>query len=134
MSPHDREDYSPDHIRYWLSGGRCARGQCNWAMLESAVEGGTGSAGLGSGRGERFGLTNLKADMETAADRLPLHWQATRLVFSRQHRYSVWLARWQAAGKPTDNTDQEPADLPAAFELAIWRMARTLGCDDQAAA
>lgn len=128
------DEYSPDAISYWLS-GRCSRG-CRWSMLESAVEGGTGASGMGSGRGERLGLAHLKADLEHAADQLPLYWQATRVIFSKQHRYSVWLNRWHMADNPTTGPDQEPLELPAAVDLAIWKMAKTLGWSavaDQAA-
>lgn len=99
-------------------------------MLESAVEGGTGCSGMGSGRGNRLSLALLKADLERAADQLPLYWQATRLIFSKQHRYSVWLARWNMASNPTTGPDQEPLELSAAVELAIYRMARSLGYED----
>lgn len=132
MTENDAFDYSPTAIAFWLA-GRCSRG-CRWAMLESAVEGGTGCSGMGSGRGERMGLAHLKADLERAADRLPLYWQATRRIFSRQHRYSVWHDRWLLAGSPETGPDQEPLELPAAVELAIWRMAQSLGwAQDQAA-
>lgn len=129
MSEQPDVDYSPDQIRFWLA-GRCSRG-CRWAMLESAVEGGTGCSGMGSGRGERMGLAHLKADLERAADQLPLHWQATRRIYAKQHRYSVWFARWTMADSPTEGPDQEPLELPAAIDLAIWRMAQSLGWSEQ---
>lgn len=124
MTHHDQE-YSPEAISFWLS-GRCAHG-CHWAMLESAVEGGTGATGHGAGRGDRFGLAHLKADLESAADTLPVYWQATRLIFSKQHRYSVWLARWHMAGDSTTGPDQEALELPRAVEDAVYRMAQALG-------
>lgn len=131
MGENVESDYSPERIVYWLTARDCARGRCNWAMLESAVEGGTGATGMGAGRGERFGLAHLKADMERAADDLPIFWTVTRVIFSRQHRYSVWLARWSMAGKPTLD---DPPSLPAALELACWRMAESLGWQSSAAA
>jgi len=125
------EDYAPEQIAFWHAGGHCVQGRCNWAMLESAVQGGSGASGHGSGRGERFGLVHLKADLEHAADQLPMSWTATRVIFSRQHRYSVWLARWRMLSNPALD---EPPNLPAALETAFARMARSLGWqEDQAA-
>jgi hypothetical protein len=103
-------------------------------MLESAVEGGTGCSGMGSGRGNRLSLALLKADLERAADQLPIYWHATRVIFSKQHRYSTWLTRWHMAGDPTTGPDQEPLELPAAVDLAIWRMSVTLGWQEGVAA
>lgn len=128
------DDFSPEQIAFWLRGSSCRAGRCNWAMLESAAEGGSGSSGMGSGRGERMGLVHLKADMERAADQLPLYWQVTRLIFSRQHRYSVWLARWNMAGSPTSGAEHEHPELNAALDLAIWRMAVSLGWQEGIAA
>lgn len=84
---------------------------------------------MGSGRGERFGMAHLKADLERAADQLPIAWRSTRLIFSRQHRYSVWLARWAMAGSPATSDEHESELLPTAVEDAVWRMARSLGWD-----
>ncbi len=126
------DEYSPDALAFWHS-GRCSRG-CRWAMLESAVEGGTGASGMGSGRGNRLSLALMKADLERAADQLPVYWRATRLIFSKQHRYSVWLARWKMAGNPESGEDQEPLELPAAVELALWRMSLSLGWQEGMAA
>jgi len=123
------DEFSPEQIRFWLS-GRCSRG-CRWAMLESAVEGGAGQPGGGHGGGRRLNYADYKADLERAADHLPLYWQATRTIFSKQHRYSVWLARWTMAGSPQDGPDQESLELPAAVEYAIWRMARYLGWESE---
>jgi hypothetical protein len=120
-------EYSPDQISYWLAGGRCTEGRCNWTMLESAVEGGTGASGMGSGRGERMGLANLKADLERAADALPLYWQVTRTIFSRQHRYSVWHDRWTEAGSPETGPEYEQELTAVAFDDAIYRMSWSLG-------
>src|SRR5207302_1685462 len=70
-------DYTPDTVRWWV---------LHWSMLISATEGGTGASGKGSGRGGRFSLVCLKADLERAADQLPLYWQSTEYVFIRQRR------------------------------------------------
>lgn len=127
MSTASDQEYSPDTIASWLS-GRCPN--CRWSFLESSVEGGAGCPGGGHGNGSRQILVDFKTDLERAADHLPIYWQATKRIFSKQHRYSVWLARWTMAGSPTDGPDQEPIELNAAFELAVWKMARTLGWED----
>lgn len=126
----EQSDYSPERIRYWLS-GRCSRG-CRWAMLESAVEGGTGASGFGSGRGDRFGLANLKADLEHAADQLPAHWQSTALIYDKQHRPRRALAqrRQMASTTPDDQREYEHPVPSVALENALWRMARCLGWSD----
>jgi hypothetical protein len=97
-------------------------------MLESAVEGGSGASGLGSGKGDRLGLVLLKADLERAADSLPLYWQSTEFVFIRQHRAPALYARRHAT--PEMPVEQRIAEHPVpsvALEGAIWRMAAFLG-------
>lgn len=97
-------------------------------MLTSAVEGGVSSAASGSGHGERFGLAHLKADLELAADHLPLHWQSTALIFSKQHRASTLTQRRQTTSPIPDDLREPEHPVPSqALEDAIWRMARTLG-------
>jgi len=88
-------------------------------MLESAVEGGTGASGHGSGSGDRIALVGLKIDLERAADSLPAHWLATRLILRKQHR----RRRDSAMPSQTDES-QDPAQ---ALDEAIWRMATFLG-------
>lgn len=119
------DEYSPAQIRYWLA-GRCP--QCRWSMLESAVEGGVSSGASGAGRGERFGLAHLKADLEHAADQLPLHWQSTAFVFSRQHRFSALTQRRQRTPPVVGDWRESEHPVPSqALDDAIWRMARSLG-------
>lgn len=104
-------------------------------MLESAVQGGSGSSGTGSGRGERFGLAHLKADLETAADQLPLHWQATAWVFSRQHRYSVLVARRRAQSVTLEAIEPDEHPVPSvALDNVYFQMARSLGWQEGQAA
>lgn len=97
--------YSPEAIRFWLS-GRCSRG-CRWAMLESAIEGGTGCAGMGSGHGDRFGLAHIKADLERSADNLPIYWQATRIIFVKQHREAVDALRYGLMAEVTPPSQEQ---------------------------
>jgi hypothetical protein len=124
----DADAYAPEVIRYWLGGGRCERGQCHWAMLESATQGGTGAFGLGAGGGDRMGLAIVKADLERGADALPLHWQTTALVYSRQHRASVYSRRRRVEPPVPDGQREEECPIPSeAYELVLERMARYLG-------
>jgi hypothetical protein len=122
----DQDDYSPDSLRFWLT-GKCPR--CRWSMLESAVEGGTGSlSGSGSGRGGRLGLANLKADMEHAADQLPLFWSVTTVIYRKQHRESALQSRRSMASAfETHLGDLEHPDHAVALSDALWRMAVSLG-------
>jgi hypothetical protein len=125
------EDYSPEQIRFWLS-GNCSRG-CRWSMLESACEGGTGATGLGSGRGNRQGLSHLKADLEHAADQLPAHWQSTALIYSKQHRSQALKQRRQTAPPLKDSQLVPEHPVPSqALENSLIRMARSLGWADVA--
>lgn len=121
----DLTAYSPEAIRFWLS-GRCSRG-CRWAMLESAVEGGTGGSGNGAGRGNRLSLALMKADLERAADSLPIYWQSTGLIFSKQHRYALYQARRQSFSVPLDQREHESPIPSKALDDAIWRMSVSLG-------
>jgi len=124
----DVDSYAPDIIRYWLGGGRCERGQCHWAMLESATAGGTGASGCGAGSGDRFALVAIKADLERATDVLPLHWQTTALVYCRQHRASVYSRRRQTERRVPDAQREDECPIPSeAYELVLERMSRALG-------
>jgi hypothetical protein len=119
------DEYSPEAIRFWLT-GRCPR--CRWAMLESAVEGGTGASGMGSGRGKRLSLVLIKADLERAADSLPLYWQSTEFIFRRQHRAeSLYKARRTTMAIPEHLRDAEHPVPSVALDNAIWAMSRFLG-------
>ena len=100
------EDYSPEKIEYYLS---------HWSELQEAAEGGTGSlGGRGGGRQDRLALACLIADLERAADDLPLYWSGTLQVFRLQARARVWSQR---------RLQLEEIGLQA----AIHRMARALG-------
>jgi hypothetical protein len=119
------QDYSPEQLRYWPS-GRCPA--CRWAMLASAAEGGTQASGAGAGRGERQGLSHLKADMERAADSLPLHWQTTALVFRKQHRTDTLTARRRNHPHDAHAIHEEEHPAPTqALDNTLWRMALFLG-------
>lgn len=100
------QDYSPEKIEYYLS---------HWAELQEAAEGGTGSlAGGGGGRGDRLALACLLADLERAADDLPLYWKGTLEIFKLQARARVWSQR---------RLNLEDISL----HTAVLRMARSLG-------
>ena len=119
IHPEDHESYSPEAIRFWL---------LHWSTLVSATEGGTGASGHGAGRGGRFGLVCLKADLERAADQLPLYWQATEFIFARQRR-AKWLyeRRRTTPAVPDDQRQYEPPIPSDALEQACYRMALFLG-------
>jgi hypothetical protein len=100
-------EYSPEAIRFYLD---------HWRELRAAAEGGTGGLngnGAGGGR-DRLALACLLADLEGAADKLPLEWTGTLHVYRAQGRSQVWVERRQALES-------------VAEETAILRMARSLG-------
>jgi hypothetical protein len=101
------EDYTPDKIRFYLE---------HWRDLSAAAEGGTGSlAGRGAGGGNRMSLVALLADVERAADQLPLWWEPTMRVFRLQGRGRIWADR------------RIRLDDNHTLDEAIYRMARFLG-------
>lgn len=111
MAEHDQaEDYSPEKIEQYLR---------HWRELLAGAEGGTGSNGRGAGRGDRLALVALVADLEQAADALPLEWSATRVVFWYQQRAQEWSSR-----RPTPGRFMLE-DVPV--ERALEAMARYLG-------
>jgi hypothetical protein len=119
LSDQHSTDYSPESILFWLK---------HWPMLISATEGGTCSNGLGAGRGKRQNLSDLKADLELAADKLPIHWQSTEYVFYRQRRAQLLRDRRQATrALPPDQLEHESPIPSKALDDACWKMARALG-------
>jgi hypothetical protein len=113
MTDHD-PDYTPEVVADHL---------LHWAQLEVAVEGATGPNYQGS-RGGRHGretLVAIKADLERAADSLPLHWQQTARIFRLQRRWQVYLARRAQAGLPAGTSDG------LGFDGCCTLMARALG-------
>lgn len=104
------DTYSPEKIEYYLH---------HWHDLQVAAEGGTGSlGGSGGGNGNRLGLADLLADLEAAADQLPLEWKATLQIFLWQQRGGAWRLR-RLHLNHDHSTDE-----------AILRMARSLGWKD----
>lgn len=101
-------DYTPEKIRYYLG---------HWEDLKSIAEGATGSiAGSGRGNaGDRKALAVLLADVESAADALPLDWDCTLQIYRLQSRGRVWAKR-RLNLDPNHSLDE-----------AILRMARHLG-------
>jgi hypothetical protein len=79
-------------------------------------------------------ITVLLADLEHAADALPIHWEATRRIFEQQQRRDVWAARLathRMLGMPRPQDHGiEPSDSE---HRALGMMARTLGwrADDE---
>jgi hypothetical protein len=70
----------------------------------------------------------LLADLEHAADALPIHWRATAAIFHAQQRPAVWAARLathRMLGMPRpQDRGIEPSD---SGHRALGMMARTLG-------
>lgn len=89
-------------------------------MLVSACEGGTGSTSHGAGRGDRATLSCIRADLEHAADQLPLHWATTAKIFKIQQRWKIYIARCAQAGHRGGEIEQPVG-------VCCERMARTLG-------
>lgn len=101
------DTYSPEKIHYYLT---------HWHDLQVAAEGGTGSlGGGGGGNGNRLGLADLLADLEAAADQLPLEWKATLSIFLKQGRGQQWRLRRL-------HLNHQPS-----VDEAVVRMARWLG-------
>jgi len=76
-------------------------------------------------------IAALLADVERAADALPIHWQATAAVFRWQGRDLVWgvrLATHRLMGlqRPQDRL-MEPPDPKQATHVVLGMMAQTLG-------
>ncbi len=117
----EANEYSPEVVQFWLTGGR-------WRLLTSGAE------RLGVNVDRAFGtagngttLPVIKADLETAADRLPLLWRSTAWVFRKQERWRVYLDRRAAfAGGPRPQ-EREPADPVIARAACFERMAAALG-------
>lgn len=106
-------DYSPEVVEFWHTAG-------HWRMLQSACEGGTGATGLGSGKGKRQNLSDLKADLELAADSLPLNWSATARIFKIQQRWRQYVERCEQAG-------ERGGELEQPIDVCFYRMAEWLG-------
>jgi hypothetical protein len=73
-------------------------------------------------------VSALLADLERAADALPIHWRATRWIFERQQRADVWAARLSThrqmgLPRPQDRL----IEPPDSDHQALGMMARTLG-------
>lgn len=109
--PIEPDAYSPEVIEYWLR---------HWPQLASAAEGGSGGSGVGAGRGGRFAMVCIKADLEAAADSLPLNWSTTARIFKIQRRWKQYLARCEQAG-PRGGEIEQP------LVVCYWRMAEFLG-------
>lgn len=108
----DAEDYAPEMIEQYLLG---------WNQLVSAAEGGSGHIpGYTSGGKDRLGIACLVADLERAADKLPIEWASTREVFRLQLRRREYNERIEGDNNRIDQTHR---DL---FEACQW-MARALG-------
>ena len=114
--------YTVDTVMFWLSGGR-------WEMLVSATQGGVSSGARGGGNGlGRMGLVALKADLEQAADSLPIYWRSTSKIYKLQWRWNEYISRRGAVGRVND-----PEPDPG-IDLAMLRMAGFLnGLADRAA-
>jgi hypothetical protein len=101
------EDYSPSHIREHLR---------RWRELQAIAEGATGSlASTGGGHADRTEVADVIADLERAADGLPLDWRGTLEVFRLQERAREWGRRRLVLDDSID------------LERAIEFMAHSLG-------
>lgn len=101
------EDYSPAQIRTHLR---------RWKELRAVAEGSTGSLAMpGGGRADRTEVADLLADLEQAANSLPLEWAGTLEVFRLQERAREWGMRRLMLNEQFD------------LERAIQFMSRSLG-------
>jgi hypothetical protein len=109
----EAEEYCPDNIRLVLD---------RWREWESGAEGATGQVLGGGGHGRhRLDIAMYLADLERAADALPLEWASTLRVFRAQGRQQVWADRRKGCKLPIR------LDEYYTVEDCIWRMARFLG-------
>lgn len=122
MTPSDLDCYPPEVIRHWLRGS-------NWRQLAEMAEGTGGGQGYSGGGGKgRLTFAIVRADLERAADQLPLYWQSTEYIFHVQSRSACLRQRRLTAGPVADDQREQEHPVPsAALEQAIYRMARTLG-------
>jgi hypothetical protein len=108
------DEYSPVVVEYFLK---------HWRQLEDACRG-VSAANYSGSRGGRHGritLIAIKADLERAADELPLHWTSTLYIFKLQGRWKVYLERRAEAHLPAGTTPGLD------FEQCCERMAKSLG-------
>lgn len=101
---------------------------CDEAHEWTATPRGGGGLGDAAGRTRR-----LLADLEQAADTLPVPWQATERVYRQQHRYSipyrVRLWRYRQNVEVRD-VDRQP-EPEGSYRLCLRRMAEALGWSEQ---
>ena len=108
------DDYTPEIVEHHLR---------HWQELAAAAEGGTGTLnGGGAGRGGRMALVCMVADLERAADKLPINWTTTHAVYVLQGRLKAWHKRVEDAGGLGAIAMQHRA-----VEHAAEHMARVLG-------
>lgn len=72
--------------------------------------------------------SQIRADLEGAANALPVWWRATAMIFVYQERLIEWrarLARWTAAEGSSMQSDPEPEK--GSLFIVVERMARSLG-------
>ena len=120
QEPRECDEYAPDVVRFWLTGG-------HWQILEGGPK--SVAAGvLGTG-GDRMVLAQIKADLEWATDDALgpiLHWYAVAKVYKRQERFKVYIAR-RACFRLHNGLERSPSLLPVAEAVCYERIARALG-------
>jgi len=126
----DCDEYSPEVIRFWLTGSRNAQTgeyELHWQMLEAQIRG--LASGIPSSGADPRALSNLKADLELATDKALapiLHWQAVARIYKRQSRWVDYLNR-RTQFVYHDSLDTEPRYRAIAEFVCFERMARWLG-------
>jgi hypothetical protein len=116
----DCDEYAPEAIRYWLTGG-------HWRMLDEGPKS-TAPGVFGTG-GDPHGLAHIKSDLEGATDQALtsiLHWYAVAKIYKREERFDDYLAR-RASFKEHADLEPEPSIQPIAEAICFERMARCLG-------
>jgi|SRR5215471_20327841 len=110
----EAEEYCPENIREVLE---------RWREWEAGAEGGTGPSldGKGGKGRSRLDIAAYLADLERAADQLPLEWLATLKVYRAQGRRQAWADRRKVSRLPVKLNDYYTVDD------CLWRMARFLG-------
>jgi hypothetical protein len=111
------EAYSPGVIRFWL--GREGR-----EILYGTPGAVSQRYEAVRSRGDRLSIICIKADLERAADSLPLHWRTTSRIFRLQRRWGEYLEKCR--NKERGGLFEQMSDTDA-FDEAVELMARSLG-------
>jgi hypothetical protein len=118
--PGSSSDYSPDVVRHYI---------LHWHELAEMAQGTSNGmfARSTGGSGGRTTFAIIIADLEHAADCLPIYWQSTEFIFRRQRRRQVYATRRQLFQVPEEQRQYESPIPSQALDASVYRMALALG-------